>query len=324
MHKNPDEIASLKELEGKTDVKGLITNVLDFAVHDGPGLRVLVFLKGCPLSCGWCQNPESLAPHYPEIEYHSLLCQECLRCMEACPIPGAITHDKEQRIDRDKCIRCMRCVDVCLGRALGTVGVWISVEELLQKILRYKPFFDRSDRGGVTLSGGEPLFQPEFSLILLNSCRELGIHTAIETCGFAPYEILKEIGQASDLVLYDIKHMDDAAHIRGTGMSNRLILDNFEKFCREGDTEVAVRIPLISGFNDDDENIRRTAEFVSSLKKIKRLDILPFNELASAKYKAMGAEWEYAETRQQSEEQVAELKEIVEAYGLETTIGGLW
>lgn len=323
MYDYPDEITSLKELRGKEDVKGLITNVLDFAVHDGPGLRVLVFFKGCPLSCGWCQNPENIVP-YPEIEYRSLLCQECLRCMEACPIPDAITHDKEQRIDRSKCIRCMRCVDVCLGKALGTVGVWTSAEELLQKIIRYRPFFNRSDHGGVTLSGGEPLFQPEFSLTLLNSCRELGIHTAVETCGYSPYGILKEIGQATDLLLYDIKHMDEAAHIRGTGRSNSLIFDNLERFCRDVDTEVAVRIPLISGFNDDDENIRRAAEFVSSLNKIKRLDLLPFNELASAKYKAMGIEWEYAETRQQSRERVARLKEIVEAYGFETTIGGLW
>jgi len=321
-----DEIASTvssHDIGDKEDVEGLITNLLDFAVHDGPGLRVLVFLKGCQLKCRWCQNPENIAS-YPEVEYHSALCLECLHCVDACPISGAIVLDKEQRIDRGKCIRCMRCVDVCLGGALTTAGIWVSAKQIVKKVARYKPFFARSDRGGVTLSGGDPLYQPEFSFKLLSSFRELGIHTAIETCGFSPYEILKNIGEAADLVLYDIKHMDEAAHIEGTGRPNRLILDNLKRFCQEVDTEIAVRIPLICGFNEDDKNIRRTAEFISSLKKIKRLDLLPFNELASVKYRAMGLEWEYNETRQQSTEQLARLKEIVEGYGLEPTIGGLW
>lgn len=305
---------------------GWITNLQDFVVHDGPGLRVLVFLKGCPLRCRWCQNPEGLAP-LPEIEYRASLCLGCLRCLEVCPIPGAIVEDKERRIDRSKCIECMACVDACLGTALRRVGEWVSVEQLLQRIERYKPFFDSSDRGGVTLSGGDPAFQPEFVLRLLNSCREIGIHTAMETCGHANYETLKRLAQNLDLLIYDIKHMDEATHVIGTGISNRLILENLKRLCKDleiKDLEIVVHVPLITGFNDDDENIIKSAEFVSSLKKIKHVDLLPFNELPSGKYKAMGLNWEYVEVRQQSSERLAQVKNIVESYGLEVSIGGLW
>lgn len=309
--------------KGAIGEAGWVTNLQDFVVHDGPGLRVLVFLKGCPLRCRWCQNPESLAP-LPEIEFHTSLCLGCLRCAEVCPIPGAIIEDKERRIDRSKCIACMACIDTCLGTALRRVGEWMSVEQVMQKIARYKPFFDHSDRGGVTLSGGEPTFQPEFALRLLKSCREMGIHTVMETCGYTNYETLKRIAQNVDLLIYDIKHMDEASHIAGTGVSNSLILENLERLCKEVNTEIVVHIPLITGFDDDDENIIKTAEFVSSLKKIKHVDLLPFNELPSGKYKAMGLDWEYAETRRQSPEQLTRLQDIVQSYGLEVNIGGLW
>jgi pyruvate formate lyase activating enzyme len=309
--------------EGAVGEAGWVTNLQDFVVHDGPGLRVLVFLKGCPLRCRWCQNPESLAP-FPEIEFHASLCLGCLKCSEVCPIPGAIVENKEQRIDRSKCIGCMACVDACLGKALRRVGEWMSVEQVMQKLVRYKPFFDHSDYGGVTLSGGEPTFQPEFALRLLKSCHEIGIHTAMETCGYTNYEKLKGIVQNVDLLIYDVKHIDEASHMTGTGVSNYLILENLERLCREVDTEITVHVPLIPGFNDDDENIIKTAEFVSSLKKIRHIDLLPFNELPSAKYKAMGLGWEYAETRRQSPQRLARLQERVQSYGLEVNIGGLW
>ncbi len=302
---------------------GWVTNIQDFAVHDGPGLRVTVFLKGCPLRCGWCQNPESLRKN-PEIEYHAALCLKCFRCLEACPVPGAIIEDDERRVDRKKCTKCMACIDKCRGKALRNVGEWMTAEKLLEKIISYKAFFKHSDRGGVTLSGGEPSFQPEFVLRFLKLCRESEIHTVIQTCGYADYETLRTLVQNVELVIYDIKHMDEDSHIRGTGKSNRLILENLERLCKEVDKEIAVHIPLICGFNDDEGNIRRTAEFVSSLKKIEHIDLLPFNELASAKYTALDVEWEYSKVKQQSPEQLAELKRIVQSYGLEVTVGGLW
>jgi len=306
-----------------TEVKGLITNLQDFAVHDGPGLRVLVFFKACPLRCKWCQNPESLFP-YPEIIYRSSLCLGCLRCMEVCPVPGAIVEDEERRIDRDKCVRCMKCVESCLGRALSQVGEWMSVDQLVKKIVKYAPFFSSSERGGVTLSGGEPTAQPKFVLELLEACREYGIHTVIETCGYTSYEILKGIAQSVDIVIYDIKHMNETDHIIGTGVSNKLILENLQRLCKEVNTEIVIHLPLICGFNDDDENVRRTAEFVKSLKRVRHVSLLPFNELASGKYKSMGLVWEYADMRRQTDERLTELKNIVESYKLSADIGGLW
>lgn len=302
---------------------GWLANIEDFVVHDGPGLRVLVFFKGCPLRCKWCQNPECIAP-LPEIEYQASRCIECLKCLEVCPVPGAILKGKEKRIDKSKCTRCMACVDACTGTALRKVGGWLSVKQVVEKVIRYKPFFDHSDRGGVTLSGGEPMFQPDFALKLIRSCRGVGIHTAMETCGYAKYEVLKKIAQNLDLLIYDVKHMDEASHVIGTGKSNRLILENLKRLCREVNTKIVVHVPLISGFNDEDENIIETAEFVSSLRKIQQIDLLPFNELASGKYKAMGLDWEYANVRRQSPEKLAKLQKIVESYGLEVTIGGLW
>lgn len=302
---------------------GLVTNFQDFAVQDGPGLRVLAFFKGCPLRCSWCQNPENVAP-FPEIEYRVSQCVGCLHCLEVCPIEGAIVEDSSIRIDRSKCIRCMRCTDVCLGKALREVGQWTSVEALSDKIIRYKPFFDGSDRGGLTLSGGEPTFQPEFTLGILRSCKDAGIHVAVQTCGYTTYEILVEVASHADLILYDIKHMNEASHLLGTGRSNGLILHNLTRLCRESDTEIVVRLPLICGFNDDDRNVRESAQFVSSLKRIDRFDLLPFNELAAAKYKAVGKNWEYEDGKRQSDERLGRLREIVESFGLSVTIGGLW
>ncbi|MBC8395030.1 MAG: glycyl-radical enzyme activating protein [Deltaproteobacteria bacterium] len=304
-------------------VEGWVSKLQDFVVHDGPGLRILVFIRGCPLKCTWCQNPENLNV-LPEIMYRSSLCMDCGRCIEVCPVPGAIVEDKETRIDRSKCTKCMACVDACLGKAIQAAGEKVTVDQMLQRILPYKPFFDHSDRGGVTLSGGDPIFQPEFTMKLLEACRKAGIHTALETCGYTSYETLKKIVENVDLLIYDIKHMDGAKHQAETGRPNDLILDNLSRLCKEADTEIVIHIPLIRGFNDDNENIMKTAEFVSSTKKIKHIDLLPFNELASGKYKAMGKDWDYAEVKRQSKEQLDELLGIVKSYGLETTVGGLW
>ncbi|MBI2908272.1 MAG: glycyl-radical enzyme activating protein [Chloroflexi bacterium] len=303
---------------------GLITNLQDFAVQDGPGLRVLAFLKGCPLRCTWCQNPENLAP-YAEIEYRAASCVECGRCQQVCPVEGAIVDDKQERIDRAKCIRCMRCTEVCLGKALREVGEWVSAEALLDRVAAYKPFFDNSDRGGVTFSGGEPTFQPEFLLKSLKLCRQTGIHTVVQTCGYTTYELMKQIAEAASMLLYDIKHMDPLAHAAGTGKPNDLILSNLTRLCNEvDDTEYVVRLPLISGFNDDEENVRRTAEYLVALKKVERLDLLGFNELPAGKYRAMGMEWKYGGVKRQTDERLEALKAIVESYGLTCSLGGLW
>ena len=304
-------------------IEGLITNIQDFAVHDGPGLRIIIFFKGCQLKCRWCQNPVNIQA-LPELEYHSSFCLDCLKCLQICPVPGAIIRDRELRIDRDKCNKCMACVGVCLGKALWKVGERKSVKQIMETVIKYKPFFDSSNNGGVTLSGGDPIFQPEFTLELLKSCKKIGIHTVMETCGYTKYEILKKIVQNVDLLIYDIKHMDEIKHIDGTGKSNCLILNNLKRLCEETNKEIIIHVPLISGFNDDDKNITKTAEFISSLNKIKQIDLLPFNELASGSYKTLGLDWEYATTKKQSQKQLFKLKRIIKSHGLEANIGGLW
>ncbi len=309
-----------KEVAGE---KGWVTDLQDFVVHDGPGLRVTLFMRGCPLRCRWCQNPESLDLD-PQIEYHQSRCIGCHKCAEVCPVPGAIVDDNVNRIDRSKCTKCMACVDSCLGRALLKSGEEISVSQAVERIVRYKAFFEHSDRGGVTLSGGEPAFQPDFSLKLLKTCRESGIHTVVQTCGYVNYRTLRELVNYVDLLIYDVKHMDDRKHKEGTGKSNRRILSNLRKLCGENGTEIVVHVPLIPEFNDDEENIRKTGEFVRSLKKIKHIDLLPFNVLASEKYVSMGIDWEYAKVEQQTPESLDRLRKILESHGFEVTLGGLW
>jgi pyruvate formate lyase activating enzyme len=312
------------------DEKGLVTNLQDYSVHDGYGLRLLLFLKGCPLRCKWCQNPETVKSHV-EIEYRSALCQRCGECFKVCPVEGAIidpatTEDKTRRIDRDKCTNCGLCCKACPQEALATVGELMTVGQIMDKVERLIPFYKGSGQGGLTISGGEPLFQPKFTWKLLKSCTELGVHTAIETCGFVKYEILESMIPYLDLMLFDIKHIDDESHKKGTGQSNKLILENLTRFVSENNTECVVRLPLIPGFNDDEENVRRTAQFLSSLKRPPRLDLLSFNDYASSKYKVMGLEhvYQYAGAKKQPIETLKKLLEIAKLSGLEVTTEGLW
>lgn len=314
--------ATVEGLQGR-GMKGLITNLQDFAVHDGPGLRVIVFLKGCQMACKWCQNPENLYYH-EEIIYHPSLCVDCGKCFEVCEIPGAVIQDSERRIDRTRCNRCMSCVETCMGNALVKVGEWVEAQEIVQRVLRYSPFFQASDSGGVTISGGDPLFQPEFTMELLRSFRASGIHSAIETCGYGDYSYLREMAQTAQLIIYDIKHMDEAQHKAGTGRPNGPVLENLQNLCWEVDTEIVVHLPLIPGFNDDEENIRETARYIRSLKQINHVDLLPFNYLAAGKYNGLGLDWEYGKAERQSDEHLAGLRTIIEEYGLEANVEGLW
>lgn len=300
---------------------GMIVNLQDYSVHDGYGIRTLVFMKGCPLHCPWCQNPESIEFH-PQIKYRSQLCIECFKCREACS-EDAIVENKGRRIDQKKCNLCMQCIEVCPSKALSQVGSLMSVDDIIAAILSYKPFFDASDRGGVTLSGGEPTFQPEFALKLLKTCKEHEIHTAMETCGYAKYDTLRALVSHLDLLLYDVKHMDRVIHEKYTGVSNERILENLMRIVSENDIECVVRVALIHGFNDTKRNVGETARFVSSLG-IKRLDLLPFNQLPSGKYRMLGLDWEYKSVKRQEDDVLQRLKGVAERQGLEVTIGGLW
>jgi pyruvate formate lyase activating enzyme len=219
----------------------------------------------------------------------------------------------------------MSCVKTCRGGALSETGLWMTAEEVAKKVTRYAPFYARSEGGGVTISGGESLHQPEFTDEIIGRCHANGIHTVIETCGHAEYDHLYRIAAMVDLLLYDIKHMDDGRHRAGTGVGNERILANLKRVCDELPAlKKVARIPLIPGYNDGEENVRQTAEFVCAAG-IDQIDLLPFNELPGEKYDSLGkGEWTYAHARRQPEAVLKKLTSIVEEQGLRVTIGGLW
>jgi len=307
--------------------KAIIKTIDEYAVHDGPGNRALVFLKGCNLRCGWCQNPE-LHSFKPEIWFHSNKCIKCGKCVEVCPV-GAIDLKKDVgRIDKDKClgVECSKCVEVCPVKAYAIVGFELSAEELYERVARFKDFYDRSG-GGVTLTGGDPIHLPDFSAEVLELCQNDNIHTAIETSLYTDYENVLKVVEHCDLVMCDIKHMNSEKHKEGTGVPNELILENLEKLNKDFKGDIVVRVALIPGYNDYEENISATVRFLKPLKQVKGLDLLPFNIFPVAKYSALGKDWDkYKGLEKQSAEYLGKLCDLVKSYGssLRCTVGGLW
>ena len=303
--------------------RGVVKAIEQFAVHDGPGMRLIVFLKGCMLKCRWCQNPEAISPKL-EVWFKKIACKDRGDCVEACP-QDAITMDKENKIIRKKCDNCLLCVDVCKSKAIEVIGAYMTAEDLFKEINKYKFFYSRSKNGGVTISGGDPLFQLDFTIDVLQRCQEAGIHTAIETCLYSRYENVWKLVSRCDQLICDIKHMDSEKHKEGTGVPNELILENLIKLNKDYKKNIAVHVPLIPGYNDDEEHIRRLIEFLLPLEQVKNLDLLPFNTLAVGKYLAMGIDWEFTKTERQTKEHLEKLKEVAESYKrFQVSVGGLW
>jgi len=295
------------------EIRGRVFNIQRYSLHDGPGIRTVVFLKGCPLRCVWCCNPESIERE-PHITFSEQKCIGDGRCVEVCPT-GARTSEG-YRVER--CTFCGRCVEVCPTGALEFMGREMSIEEVVREVEKDRLFYESSG-GGVTLSGGEVLAQKRFSVQLLKEFRHRMLHTAIETSGFAPWEQVREVAEACDLVLYDLKHMDPDMHTRYTGVSNELILENAKKLAQIKE-ELIFRVPLIGGVNTDSENIRALADFVKRTG-VEEVHLLPYHRLGESKYTKLGREYS-CEAFTPEKETVDEIKRTFESYDLKVMIGG--
>ena len=295
------------------DSKGLVFNIQKFSIHDGTGVRTLVFMKGCPMSCMWCSNPESQSF---EVEFMDIKsnCTGCRKCYHICP-QHAVSPDTLD-IDRTVCNACGKCADVCYSNAKKQVGRLYSVDELVGMVEKDYIMY-RNSGGGVTVGGGEPTAQHEFVGHLLKECRSINIHTAIETCGYADKEKFKYTVENADQVFFDLKHMDAKKHAELTGVSNDLILENARELSKT-DKEIIFRIPLIPILNSDTENIMKTGEFIFSLMTSSndiKVEILPYHEMGKGKYDGLNRKYELHNIKTPAKEHIVRCKEILKKSG---------
>jgi pyruvate formate lyase activating enzyme len=307
------------------EARGVVFNIQRFSLHDGPGIRTTVFLKGCPLSCGWCSNPESPKP-YPEIITRDVKCIRCGKCVEACTRQAIVFEDGARIIQWEKCDSCMgsypmTCAEVCPSGAIEAAGKHMTVSEVLDTVERDASYYRRTG-GGMTVSGGEPLVQWQFTSKLLREAQGKGLHTALDTTGHADWEILDQILNFTDLVLYDVKHWDSAKHQGATGVPNERILDNLRKTVARPGSRVWIRHPLIPRFSDSEAELEELCELVLTLEpRVEKLSLLPYHKFAELKYAAMGKDYPWKQTPTISDERIEEFKKLVESHGIEVAVG---
>jgi pyruvate formate lyase activating enzyme len=297
---------------------GIIFDIKGFAIHDGPGIRTTVFLKGCPLRCDWCHNPESQS-RQPVLAQFPNNCIHCGKCLERCPQGGLTPGDTQVLIDRTQCVACGTCAKTCYAEALVVRGQRMSVAEVMAEVVKDRPFYENSG-GGMTLSGGEPLFQADFAIALLRASKAEGLHNCLDTSGYAAWEVLEQAVEYSDLVLYDLKTVNPQLHRAWTGRNNQRILENLRALTGDG-VPVKLRMPLVPGFNDSPEEMAAAARFIMELAHPPPLEILPYHKLGEGKHEALGVKGGFhAETPPR--EQVEALAEVAREYGVQCEVGG--
>jgi pyruvate formate lyase activating enzyme len=301
--------------------EGTIFNIQRYSIHDGPGIRTTVFLKGCPLRCAWCQNPESQTAR-PEIFFVKENCTGCGACVDACPEGAIELVGERSRTNRDRCTGVGKCAQICPNEARNLMGRRVTAGEVFEEILADDIFYQRSG-GGATLSGGEPLAQPEFAMAVLRLCKDAGIHTTLDTCGYASWEIMKRVLEHVDLVLYDFKYMNPEQHERYTGITNELILENAKRIHRELGIPMLARVPVIPGYNDSAGNLAETARFVATeLGDSIRVHLLPYHRLGEAKHERMEQPGKSIAAQPPSDEYMEQIGETFESFGLTVRMGG--
>jgi len=302
---------------GRSDDSRLVLSITRMTIHNGPGLRTLVLFKGCPLHCCWCSTPDSQKSE-PELAFCPAKCIRCGLCAPVCPVHAITLVDGKPVIDRAICTVCGKCAEVCNAQALEILGHRMTVAQVVAEVAKDETVFKYS-QGGVTISGGEPLFNPGFALKLLRAFKQEGINTGVGTCGQVPWSGLEPVLPYVDFFLWDIKHMNPQQHKRLTGVSNELILSN-ARAVAERHVPLYIRIPLIPGCNDSEENIRATAEFAKGLSSLVEVDIMPLHHLGKSRYESLDRPYPIGNLLLIPEEQIQKTKSLIESYGLKCRI----
>lgn len=301
-----------------SNINGLIFDIKRFAVHDGPGIRTTIFLKGCPLSCWWCHNPEGLS-NSQEIIYYDYKCMNCDKCINICQ-QNAL-EEKNNKIVRNHkiCTSCGNCVEICPTASQQIIGQKISAENAIKEIEKDHIFFETSN-GGVTFSGGEPLMQHEFLKETLKLCKKRSIHTALDTSGFCHSDVFNTLIKFNDLFLYDLKIIDDQQHKKYTGVSNKKIIKNLD-ILQKKEKDIIIRFTIVKGITDTKENLRDIINLVSSFEKIKGIDLLPFHNV-NEKYQRIGKQNKLKDIKPPSSNDIKRIKKQFEQKDLNVRISG--
>jgi pyruvate formate lyase activating enzyme len=290
---------------------GIIFDLKRFALHDGPGIRTTVFLKGCSLTCHWCHNPESWEIQ-PEISFFPDRCIGCMACVEACTKGCHIADSNNHLYDRKNCVKCGLCIQKCYARALEMIGKKVSVKEIIREVLKDNSFYDTSV-GGITISGGEPMVQFEFTKALLKEAKRNDLHTCLDTSGYAPFKHYNRLMDYVDIFLYDIKETDEKKHKENIGVENKMIIENLIKLDHKGG-KIILCCPIIPGFNDRDDHFNKIADLANRLENIMEINIIPFHLLGKSKWANIGKNNFFDSLSNTDNDRREEYKKIIQSY----------